>query len=193
MNFSFFIFLLFFSFPDSNIEEICYICRWIIQIAKPKTENMKKSLFCYVVVILLSSVLLSCSKDDDEQVITPTTNTEQGNNSSSKEESARYYVKYQVNFETYHMKVDCVIKFATEKGIQTITLNQNTRNPSWEGTYGPVDKHFAASLECSVPNYTYGYSIHAKINVCREKEPFVIKAENESSKKPLSLKYYIDF
>ena len=85
------------------------------------------------------------------------------------------------------------MKFATENGIQTITINQQTNNPSWEGTYGPVDKNFTTSIECSVPNYDWRYSIHAKINVCREKEPFVIKAENESDKKPLSLQYKIDF
>ena len=138
---------------------------------------MKKSLLCYALVILFSSVLFSCSKDDDDQ---------------ANSESARYYVKYQVDFSTKFMLEDCVMKFATENGIQTITLNQQTFTPSWEGTYGPVDKNFTASIECSVPNLRE-YSIHAKIHVCREKEPFVIKAENESNRKPLSLQYKIDF
>ena len=60
-----------------------------------------------------------------------------------------------------------------------------------EATYGPVSKDFVAQLECSVNNYNYSQTFHARIYICRDKEPFVIKAEDED--KTISLKYAIDF
>lgn len=132
---------------------------------------MKRSLFCYCFVFLFSLIAVSCSTDDDE---------------------ARYYVKYEVSFKSQHINSNRVIKFATENGIQTMNLDQQSSAVSWEGTYGPVSKNFTASIECTTDDYMYRSNIHARIYVSRDKEPFVIKAENEDSRS-ISLSYKIDF
>ncbi len=131
----------------------------------------------------MSFIVLSCSEDDEDPISPPNSNTET---------STRYYVKYDVTFTTYHINPTRVIKFATEKGIQTIMLENQSKSVSWNGTYGPVDKNFTASIEGSTPGYDYPTTVHAKISVCRDKEPFVIKAEDEASHS-LSLSYKIDF
>lgn len=129
--------------------------------------------------LLLLVVSSSCSKEDDEKIV-------------ETNESARYYVKYEVKYNTYHYNASRVIKFATENGIQTLDLVKQSNEVSWEGTYGPVNKNFVASINCDTPGYNYSSTIHARIYVSREKEPFVIKAEGENSHS-LVLQYKIDF
>ena len=57
--------------------------------------------------LIISTLFLlafsSCSKEDDERVET--------------KESVRYYVKYEVNYTTFHTNANRVIKFATKDGI----------------------------------------------------------------------------
>ena len=108
------------------------------------------------------------------------------------EESARYYVKYEVTFHTQHTNTIKNIEFITEKGKENISFTEWTYSKSWEGTYGPVDKNFVASIKCSVPDYRYDSEIHARIYLSREKEPFVIKAEG-SGEYSLNLQTTIDF
>lgn len=151
---------------------------------------MKRSLFFYCFVILFSLVTVSCSTDDDENDSSVPVSYSTDND--EKDSSVRYYVKYEVTFNSQHINANRVIKFANENGIQTITLNQQTSGVSWEGTYGPVSKNFTASLECTTDDYMYRSNIHARIYVSRDKEPFVIKAENEDSRS-ISLSYKIDF
>ena len=63
---------------------------------------------------------------------------------------------------------------------------------SWEATYGPLKKGFTTYLKF-VNQSTYDLNqCHARIYVSREKEPFVIKAE-ESGVNSLNLSYQIDF
>jgi hypothetical protein len=135
-------------------------------------------------VILLGTLLLlaftSCSKSDDKEEII------------EQQEVARYYVKYEVTYNTQHINPKRTIIFTTESGKKTINLETKANIVSWEGTYGPVDKNFIAALDCSTPGYEYRSTIHARIYVCREKEPFVIKAEDEKESY-LSLQYKIDF
>lgn len=127
--------------------------------------------------LLLLLAFTSCSKDDDQ---TSSKDPYSEQNNSTKEDT-RYYVKYEVTYSTYHVNESRVVKFETEKGMETISLNQQSKTVSWEGTYGPVKKHFVASLDCDTPGYDWDSQIHARIYVCREKEPFVIKAEGEKS------------
>lgn len=108
------------------------------------------------------------------------------------EESARYYVKYEVTFHTQHTNTTKNIEFTSDKGKENISFTEWTKSKSWEGTYGPVDKDFIASIKCSVPNYRYDCEIHARIYISREKEPFVIKAEG-SGEYSLNLQATIDF
>ena len=136
---------------------------------------MKRSLFFYSFVILFGLMAVSCSTDDDEN-----------------DSSPRYYVKYEVTFRSQHINANRIIKFATEDGIQTMSLNQQTSGDSWEGTYGPVSKNFTASIDCTTDDYQYRSNIHARIYVSRDKEPFVIKADGQDSR-TVSLSYKIDF
>lgn len=144
----------------------------------------KKNYYPYLLLLFLVTIIslgfLSCSDDDDDII--------------KKEESARYYVKYEVTINTYHINIDRTISYTDEKGIQTITISDWQKEVKWEGTYGPVNKDFVASLDCSTAKYD-DTAIHARIYVCREKEPFVIKAEgnNTPNSKALSLSYKIDF
>lgn len=138
-----------------------------------------KSLLLLFFSFLFYSFLSSCSSDDD---ITP------------QEESVRYYVKYEVSIYTWHTNINRTITFTDEKGTQTLVNKDNVREINWEGTYGPVDKNFVASLHCETAQLD-DTAIHARIYVSREKEPFVIKAEgtNNKNSKELSLTYKIDF
>lgn len=130
--------------------------------------------FLFLIIGLL--VFSSCHNDDDIII---------------EQDNTRYYVKYEVYFKTQYKNVDREITYSDEKGIQKITLSEWGFEKSWEGTYGPVNKDFVAILNCSTPT-NYSSIIHAKIYVCREKEPFVIKAE-ASGENPLNLRYKIDF
>lgn len=133
---------------------------------------MKKNLL-YALFFLFGFIVVSCSDDDNV-------------------EPARYYVQYDVTFTTQHVNANREIKVATEKGIQTISLENQAQTVTWSRTYGPVNKNFLTSIECSTPGYTYRSTIHAKISVSREKEPFVLKAENEGDHS-VALSYKIDF
>lgn len=108
------------------------------------------------------------------------------------EESARYYVKYEVQFTTQHTNTEKIVSFQTETGPMEISFTEWTKTKSWEGTYGPVDKDFVAYIKCSVPDYKYDSEIHARIYISREKEPFVIKDEGYG-KYSLNLQTTIDF
>lgn len=108
------------------------------------------------------------------------------------EESARYYVKYEISATTQHFSVEKHFTVMTDKGAEDFYFDEDTKTSSWEGTYGPVNKDFVASIKCSVPDYRYSSSIHARIYISREKEPFVIKAEG-TGQYSLNLQAAIDF
>ncbi len=146
----------------------------------------------FFVVLFLTLFLFSCSKDEVEDKTSPSDPTEQKQEDlPAPEESARYYVKYEVSFQTQHINANRVIKFTNENGEQEIKLDERSTIVTWEGTYGPVKKGFMAKLDCSTPSYDYSVSIHARIYICREQEPFVIKAEDTD--RFVYLKYTIDF
>lgn len=123
-------------------------------------------------LILTSLMLCTCSSDNEEL-------------------TARYYVKYEVQAYTYHKNVPKKITFITDKGKETIELN-DAKTHNWEGTYGPVSKGFEAQIIGELTrDYNYEREFHARIYVCRDKEPFVIKAEGTGTS--VNLTYEIDF
>lgn len=138
--------------------------------------NMKKLLFFCLISAL---ALVSCSKDEEVPEV-------------PVEEPVRYYVKYEVTFNTQHINAPRHINFTNENGNQTIRLTNESKTVIWDRTYGPVDKNFVASLDCNVGTYQHSSNIYAKISMSREKEPFVLKAEG-SGTKTVSLWYKIDF
>mgnify|MGYP003466296915 FL=1 len=106
-------------------------------------------------------------------------------------EDVRYYVKYELEAYTYHKNVPKKITFITDKGKETIELN-DAKTHNWEGTYGPVSKGFEAQIIGELTrDYNYEREFHARIYVWREKEPFVIKAEGTGTS--VNLTYEIDF
>jgi len=136
-------------------------------------QDMKKYL---LVIMALSFLFCACSSDN--------------NDAPQEKEEVRYYVKYEVTAKTQHFNPIKTIKFTTEEGSKTIELTGSTTS-KWEATYGPVSKDFIAKLECFVNNYNYSRTFHARIYMCRDKEPFVVKAEDEDT--TISLEYAIDF
>ena len=137
---------------------------------------MKKHRFYSFIILLFGMfILASCSTDDP-----------------GFEEKARYYVKYEVTFKTQHTNTIKNISFTTENSTENISFTEWVKTKSWEGTYGPVDKNFKATINCVVPDYNYDCEIHARIYLSREKEPFVIKSEG-IGKYSLFLQANIDF
>ncbi len=171
---------------------------------------MKVTNLCNIICSLLLGIAIfcSCSKDDDSSYgITntpPNTSSSTENNDDNlggkdddkidneKEEDVRYYVKYKLDMPSLHINVRKTIRFVTENGVQSF----DTMDMQWEGTYGPLKKGTKLFLECASHSQSeYNYSqtnYHGCIYVCREKEPFVIKAE-DSGKHDISLLYFIDF
>jgi hypothetical protein len=104
----------------------------------------------------------------------------------------RYYVRYVISATTKDAKIPRLITVKTDKAFRSIKLKSKGRSSTWKATYGPVKKGFETFLECKVPDYNDYSAIHARIYVCIEEEPFVIKADS-NAKDSLALKYKIDF
>ena len=124
-------------------------------------------------------VLTACSSNDDNQneIITP-------------QEESRYYIKYEVDSSSRTgfgtMSYDQIITFTTEKGNESIT--KTGKEIEWEATYGPFKKGASVSLSVSA-----AFMNHARIYASRDKEPFVIKAEDTKENGSIQLSYTIDF
>ena len=136
------------------------------------------NLYYLIVMMIMTMFVSSCTAESELD--------------KEPEESARYYVKYEVDFATQHTNTEKIVTFQTETGPMEISFTEWTKKKSWEGTYGPVDKNFVAYIKCSVPDYKYDSEIHGRIYISREKEPFVIKAEGYG-KYSLNLQAAIDF
>ena len=140
---------------------------------------MNKKFALYFVSIMTCMVLLACSSNDNshDEVITP-------------QEDTRYYIKYEVDSSSKTgfgtTSYDQTITCTTEKGKETIT--KTGKEIEWDATYGPFKKGTSVSL-----NVSAAVNNHARIYASRDKEPFVIKAEDFQKSKPIQLSYTIDF
>ncbi len=138
--------------------------------------------------LLFYGLILSCSKDDEQTILEEPKTEDQAQNNNQKEEEVRYYVKYEIEIKHDRADDTMSIEFTSEKGKEKVSgLAEN-----WSGTYGPVKKGFKASLACSISTIGYRKEIHGRIYVCREIEPFVIKAESRKDGS-LGIYYTIDF
>ena len=151
---------------------------------------MKKILFL-LMMVSAACLFNSCSKDDDDNVVEVVPKEDNNQQTNNQVEEPRYYVKYEVTCTTSKLSVNRTYTFNTETGEQTVKSVNSTKTTTWEGTYGPVKKGFQTSLRCNVET-EYTSSCHGRIYVCREKEPFVIKAEGTGNTS-LNLSYKIDF
>lgn len=152
-------------------------CNIMISFVKQYYKYNMNKIKILTIGVILSITMFSfypCSSDNDEL-----------------SEETRYYVKYEVEAYTQHINVPKKITFITESGTETIVLNDKNTS-TWEGTYGPVPKGFEAQIICELGrDYNYRREFHARIYVSREKEPFVIKAEDTDTS--INLTYKIDF
>lgn len=128
--------------------------------------KMMKQIVNRVLISLLAMCAIcvtSCSKDND--------------GIEHQAEEDRYYVKYEmtisppIKYYQLSTKISCL----GDKG----PVNLNTNNTSWSATYGPIKKDSKLFLDVDC-NYTFSNrnDSYARIWVSKNKEPFVLKAED---------------
>lgn len=147
-----------------------------------------KRILCLLILISVSCSFNSCSKDDDD-VAQVVPKEQQTNN---QVEEARYYVKYEVSYKTRWTNDVVNVTYKTETGEETARIDNGSQTGKWEATYGPLKKYRTTSLKFVNQSSSTSNNCHARIYVCREKEPFVIKAEGSGVNR-LELSYSIDF
>ena len=145
---------------------------------------MKRKEILLFISVLTCILLTACSSNNDSQdeVITP-------------QEESRYYIKYEISSNSKYqgspsahgISYELTISYTTEKGNETNTL-KGKYEYTWEATYGPFKKGTSVSL-----NISTAVNNHARIYASRDKEPFVIKAEDTQNNRPIQLSYTIDF
>ena len=122
---------------------------------------MKK--YLRVLVLFVAALLMVGCEDNTPQV-----------------DTTEYYVRYSVSFTPY-ISANPRITYADVSGTKTSAEHKNTA--LWEVTIGPVKKGFNAYV-----SYYGEIDATAKIEVCKNSGPFVLKA---TGKKQAS--YKIDF
>lgn len=134
----------------------------------------------YALLLLCTMCLMSCSKDSDN------------NSPEIIQEEDRYYVKYEVKVVPQYSKGDCITSISClgDKGDVKI----DTKERTWEATYGPIkkDSHLYLYVSCDRSASTQNDS-YARIWVSKNKEPFVLKAEDRGTTSLLRATCGIDF
>ena len=156
-------------------------------------KTLKALAFTAITIFFVFST--SCKETNDDPPYSQTTN--QGTSGDKevdedKAEKPRYYVKYEVETKTNWTNTTNEIIFYSDKGLQSVVT---TGTSTWTGTYGPLSYGHSVYLKIkrnNLKDYNYGGTNHARIYICREKEPFVVKAE-ATGKKDVDLTYRIDF
>ena len=142
-----------------------------------------KSKFLFLLMLPLF-LLAGCSKEDDNPA----------DDYDDKTEEAVYYVRYEVSMD-YHLYQSTTrlkeITFMSDNGLQSFKTSESY----WEATYGPFAKGDSLCLQVKGDNgFVIAGTCYARLFVCRNSEPFVVKAEQVSSSDAyLSLSYTIDF
>lgn len=141
----------------------------------------------FVFLLLSSLSMISCSSDKDDDILKDDTLKVE-----NEVEDARYYVKYEsyipfLRSATNTQSIVCV----TDKGEERFT----TVKGEWEGIFGPVKKGTVLYINVVATGLINGKTDdYVRLSVCREKEPFVVKAEDRKiGAKTLRAEYVIDF
>ena len=105
-----------------------------------------------------------------------------------------YYVKYEVYMPLGYgdQTTSRQITYVSEKGTNQITIGEK----SWEGTFGPLKKGAKLSLKATAISggIWIDTDYYVKISVSRDKEPFVLKAEDRKIESGiLEASYTINF
>ena len=99
-----------------------------------------------------------------------------GEKNSSTDSKDNYYVRYSLTTAS----IISMVTYADVNEMKTETLP--IKQYSWDVTIGPVKKGFRAYVK------TEEYTANAKIEVCKNSEPFALKASGKDS-----ASYTIDF
>ena len=137
---------------------------------------MKKIFFISLATLLF---LVSCGDNDADESNYPVTSND------------NYYVKYEVQVSkqiSYAARTERVITYTDIDKENTITVT----NKEWEGTYGPFKKGQTVNLSLSTTTNLNKNASITRISVSKNKEPFVIKAEDRDITSSY-LSYTIDF
>lgn len=150
-------------------------------------------------LMLIASLACVCfvacgdNKEDEPEIPNQTETPAQKEEVEEKEE-VRYYVKYEVYMPLGYggQTTSRQITYVSEKGTNQITIGEK----SWEGTFGPLKKGAKLSLKATAISggIWIDTDYYVKISVSRDKEPFVLKAEDRKIESGiLEASYTINF
>ena len=140
------------------------------------THHMKRILGLLLFVLPLC--IVACSK-------TPTES-----DSSEKQAESEYYVKYASDGLGGSGIYEYNVSYTDEKGEQRSFSNMTA--DSFERTIGPVSKGFKASFSIWVANTNDTRTRAARIEVKKDNNPFVVKAEQAKKGGGVSVSYTIE-
>ena len=129
-------------------------------------------------LIVLPLYFTACSKSpvDNETTVNP--------------QESEYYVKYASDGLGGNGIYQDNVTYTDEKGEQKSFSNMTADN--FERTIGPVSVGFKASFHIWVNNSNDSRARAARIEVKKDNNPFVVKAENASPKGGVSVTYTIE-
>lgn len=110
--------------------------------------------------------------------------------SDTPDGQSEYYVKYASDGLGGTGIYQYNVSYTDEKGEQKTFSNMTADN--FERTIGPVSVGFKASLRIWVNNTNDSRARAARIEVKKDNNPFVVKAENATQKGGVSVSYTIE-
>ena len=137
---------------------------------------MKKIICLLLIVLQLCFTACSKSPADNETPANP--------------QESEYYVKYASDGLGGNGIYQYNVSYTDEKGEQKTFSNMTADN--FERTIGPVSVGFKASLRIWVNNTNDSRARAARIEVKKDNNPFVVKAENATQKGGVSVSYTIE-
>ncbi|MCE4122109.1 hypothetical protein NND09_07890 [Prevotella copri] len=132
-------------------------------------------------MLLCTMCLMSCSKDSDGNDIP-----------EIPQEEDRYYVKYEMDIHPWNTQAvwSTTISCQGDKGPVTL----KTKDTKWEATYGPIKKNSRLYLKINCDlSFSSRSDSYVRIWVSKNKEPFVLKAEDRGDSPSLQAECGIDF
>ncbi len=119
------------------------------------------------------------------------TNPEPGPNDNNQDVEVEYYVKYASDGLNGNGIYAYNASYTDETGKNRTLSNQSA--DCFERTIGPVKYGFKAHFEIHVDNSNDTRGRAVRIEVKKGENPFVVKAENSTSRGGVGVSYTIDF
>lgn len=137
---------------------------------------MKRLIGLLIIVLPLCFTACSKSPADNETPVNP--------------QESEYYVKYASDGLGGNGIYQYNVSYTDEKGQEKSFSNMTADN--FERTIGPVSEGFKASFRIWVNNTNDSRARAARIEVKKDNNPFVVKAENATQKGGVSVSYTIE-